>query len=236
MAAHDLIVLVGTERPVSFFGYAGVPSVLTHESQRVESLFADGVDPAAALEALAHALQAPQQGAGRRLPRDSTMPTGALTPPALAALIAAALPNDAIVVDEGITLSPSLYAGLATAREHDYLSCKGGSIGLGLPAATGAALAAPGRRVIAVVGDGSAAYTLQALWTQAREGLDVTTVVVANEQYAILQLELLRSGAPADGTAQALTTLSPPALDRVSLAPCRRHRARRGGLPPPDHR
>jgi acetolactate synthase-1/2/3 large subunit len=101
---------------------------------------------------------------------------------------------------------------------HEYLACKGGSIGYGTPVATGAAVAAPGRRVVTYVGDGSALYTLQSLWTQAREGLDVTTIVLANDKYAVLQMELMRAGGAIEGPGSDLTELGRPSLDFEHLA------------------
>ena len=118
--------------------------------------------------------------------------------------------GDAIVVDEGITSSLALYPALTGAVPHDYIACKGGSIGFGTPVATGAAVAAPGRRVVTYVGDGSAAYTIQSLWTQAREGLDVTNVILANDKYAVLQMELMRAGGSLEGAGSDLTELEPP--------------------------
>ncbi len=218
IAGHDLIVLAGVEAPVCFFGYAGEPPRLTSTSQSLISLAAPGADGHAALEMLAAALDAPAHTPGAARPARPTPPTGPLTPESLAQAVAALLPPDAIVVDEAITASPALSSSLGGAAAHDYLSCKGGAIGWGMPAATGAAVAAAGRRVVAVVGDGSAAYTLQALWTQAREGLAVTTVVAVNRRYAILQLELMRSGAAVDGAAAHVTTLDAPPLDYVLLA------------------
>src|SRR5262249_35799224 len=124
-----------------------------------------------------------------------------------------------IVVDEGNTAGLWLAPATAGAPRHDWLCLTGGSIGYGLPAATGAAIAAPDRKVICVEADGSAMYTIQALWTHAREGLDVTTVILDNHSYAILNLELNRVGAEPPGPrAKAMLDLQPPALDFVSIA------------------
>ena len=122
------------------------------------------------------------------------------------------------MVCEGITSSLPLYDALRDAPPHDLLTCKGGAIGFGTPAATGAALAAPQRRVVSYVGDGSALYTLQALWTQAREGLDVTTIVLVNRKYAVLQMELLRTGQAITEASAALTEIDNPAIDFTQLA------------------
>ena len=176
------------------------------------------VDPRDALGALADALDARDTCATVAVLERPALPQGRLSPDAMAAAVAALLPDDSIVVDEAITSSPALYTGLERAPAHDYLSCKGGAIGWAIPAATGAAIAAPGRRVVTVVGDGSAAYTVQALWTQAREGLDVTTVVVVNHRYAILQLELMRAHHALEGPGETLTRIDAPSMDYCALA------------------
>jgi acetolactate synthase-1/2/3 large subunit len=142
-----------------------------------------------------------------------------LTTETLAAAIGATLPENAIVVDEGNTAGLFVAGATAGAPRHDWLTLTGGAIGIGLPAATGAAVAAPERPVLCVQADGSAMYTLQALWTQAREGLHVTTVVLANRSYAILNMELHRVGADGGGPrARRLLDLTDPVLDFVALA------------------
>src|SRR6185436_17075057 len=145
-------------------------------------------------------------------------PDGPLQPQTICQAISKYLPENAIVVDEGITSSLALYPALTGALPHDYIACKGGSIGYGTPVATGAAVAAKGRRVLAYVGDGSALYTLQSLWTQAREGLDVTTVILANDKYAVLQMELMRAGGAIEGAGADLTELGRPSLDFEHLS------------------
>ena len=146
-------------------------------------------------------------------------PTGALTGETLAAALGAVLPEGAIVADEaqtgGIWASPAT----AGAPPHDWLTLTGGSIGFGMPIATGAAVACPDRPVVNLQADGSAMYTLQSLWTQAREGLDVTTVIFANRSYAILNLELSRVGVEKPGpVARSMLDLTHPDLDFVALA------------------
>jgi acetolactate synthase-1/2/3 large subunit len=129
------------------------------------------------------------------------------------------LPEGAIVVDEGNTSGLFVPAATAGAPRHDWLTLTGGAIGIGLPMATGAAVAAPERPVLCLQADGSAMYTLQALWTQAREGLNVTTVVLSNRSYAILNMELHRVGADAGGPlARRLLDLTDPDLDFCDLA------------------
>ena len=134
-------------------------------------------------------------------------------------MIGALLPEGAIVSDEANTSGVWLPAATAGAPPHDWLTLTGGAIGQGLPLATGAAIASPGRSVLALEADGSAMYTISALWTQAREGLDITTVIFSNRAYAILGMELGRVGAAVDGrAAQSLLELSRPSLDFTALA------------------
>jgi acetolactate synthase-1/2/3 large subunit len=128
------------------------------------------------------------------------------------------LPEDAIVVDEALTGAASFLAGTRGAAPHDYLQITGGAIGIGLPLATGAAVACPDRKVVCLQADGSAMYTVQALWTQAREGLDVTTVILDNRSYAILKWELANVGAGGGRKAQDMMELDRPALDWVAMA------------------
>jgi len=146
-------------------------------------------------------------------------PTGGeLTTEAMAQAVAAHLPEGAIVADEGLTMGRSIYARTEGVVAHSWLSLTGGSIGIGLPLATGAAVACPERKVLALQADGSGMYTPQALWTQAREGLDVTTVVFANRGYASLKQELYRVGANPGRTALDMLDIAAPALDWISLA------------------
>ncbi len=227
------LVLAGARAPASFFAYPGKPSDLVPQGVTVHELAAPGVHVPAALDALADALGARALGAralgadalGARAPapqaapRRPGRPSGRLTAESMAAAVGHLLPDGAIVVDESITSGLSVPAATAGGPRHDWLALTGGSIGQGLPVATGAAVASPGRRVLSLEADGSAMYTLQALWTQARESLDVTTLVLANGSYAILQLELARVGAAGDGErAAALLDLHRPTLDFVSLA------------------
>jgi acetolactate synthase I/II/III large subunit len=176
-------------------------------------------DAAAALEALADAVNAPLDSAVPVPASRPDRPTGNLGADTLAAAIGATLPDDVIVVDEGNTSGFLVPMSTAGAPPHDWLTLTGGAIGFGLPAATGAAVAAPDRPVLCLQADGSAMYTLQALWTQAREGLNVTTVLLSNRSYAILNMELQRVGADAGGPlSRRLLDLTEPNLDFVSLS------------------
>ena len=163
-------------------------------------------------------------GAGKSAPvttahQQLSLPRGALTPQSAAQALGCLIPEGAIVVNEAATSGFAIPTLTAGAPQHDWLDLTGGAIGQGLPSAVGAAVACPGRRVLALEGDGSGMYTLQALWTMAREGLDVTTVIFSNRKYAILQVELLRVGAGNPGRkAEDMLSLNRPDLDWVALA------------------
>jgi acetolactate synthase I/II/III large subunit len=212
------LVLVGAREPVAFFGYPDHPSRLVSSATHVSPLAEDAEDALGALEALALRVRAPARAPLAAVAR-AGLPSGPLTVGALGQALAALQPEGAIMVDEGATSGLAYYALSGGAPAHDYLALTGGAIGQGLPSAVGAALACPDRKVIAFQADGSGMYTLQALWTCARESLDVVIVVAANRAYRILQVELARAGVAEPGAqARALTDLSHPALDWVSLA------------------
>jgi acetolactate synthase-1/2/3 large subunit len=216
----EKLVLVGAKTPVAFFAYPGMPSILVPDACAVTELAAVEEDIVAALEALAVRL-----GAGSLAPARMAvaarpgLPSGRVTPEGIGAVLGALLPENAIVVDEAISTGRGFDTPTAGAPPHDWLNIVGGSIGFGLPAATGAAIAAPDRTVIVLEGDGSAMYTLQALWTMAREGLDVKVLVFANRSYQILKGELANVGAGTPGhNASEMLNIDRPALDWVALA------------------
>jgi acetolactate synthase-1/2/3 large subunit len=219
LAAHDLLVLAGAREPVAFFGYPDGRSRLA-APEALATLAAPEDDAVAALAALADALGAPARApAPPDLPRPEARASGPLDPQVLGRVLAALQPEGAIVVDEGATSGLPYFLAAEAAPPHTTLTLTGGAIGQGLPCAAGAALACPGRRVIALQADGSALYTVQALWTFAREGLDVVVILCANHRYRILQIELARAGIAEPGkAARALTELAPPAIDWVALA------------------
>jgi acetolactate synthase-1/2/3 large subunit len=212
-------VLAGAKPPVAFFGYPGAPSYIISPEQRTSVLAAPEEDVAGALEALAEALDAPVNIDQNSIVQIPPRPSGKITPETLSAAVAALLPENAVVMDESNTsMAPFLTMSHSAAR-HTLLTQPGGAIGLGPPCATGAAIARPDRVVINLQSDGSAMYTLQALWTQARERLDVKTIVCNNRSYRILGIELMRAGAKEVGKqAQSLIGLTQPAIDWVSLA------------------
>jgi acetolactate synthase I/II/III large subunit len=211
------LILAGARSPVTFFAYPGRPSDLVPSGSQVHTL-ADGTLAAPALEALAD-LVAPGTTAVTAPAHRPPLPTGALTAEGVAAAIGALMPEHAIVVDESNTASVMLPAATAGAPRHDWLTLTGGAIGYGLPAAVGAAIAAPDRPVLCLQADGSAMYTISALWTQARENLDITTVIYNNSAYDILRLELQRVGAGAPGPkAEALLDIGSPAMNFAAMA------------------
>ncbi|MDC7983072.1 acetolactate synthase large subunit, partial [Rhodoplanes sp. TEM] len=219
LSGTETLILVGTQAPIAFFGYPDQPSELTPPGCTPLVLAHPHEDGAAALEAVADALGAvaPAPVAPFRIPERP--PAGRLDPGSLMRIVGRHLPDDAIVSDESITGGFQHYAVLDTAAPHDFLSLAGGAIGDGLPVATGAAVACPDRKVVVLQADGSAMYTLQALWTQARERLDVVTIVYANRAYKVLMDELRIVGAAeGSGKAQALFDLADPVLDWVRLA------------------
>jgi acetolactate synthase-1/2/3 large subunit len=226
LAGTRHLILAGAQSPVSFFAYPGQPGSLVPAGCRAHVLAEPGDDVAGALESLAdlastasnkHSASPQLQPAGRaQLP---ALPGGELTAQAAAAVIGALLPEDAIICDESATSGVFLPTATAGAPPHDWLTLTGGAIGQGLPLAAGAAIACPRRPVIALEADGSAMYTISALWTHAREQLDITTVIFSNRSYAILAMELDRVGAVATGeAARSLLSLSRPALDFTALA------------------
>jgi acetolactate synthase I/II/III large subunit len=211
------LVLVDAKEPVSFFAYPERPSYLVPDGCDVDVLASARDDAVGALEHLAEVVgdAEPTLQPAQRPER----PTGELTGEAAANAIGALLPENAIVSDEANTAGLWVAAATVGAPLHDSLTLTGGAIGQGLPAATGAAVACPDRKVLCLEADGSAMYTLQALWTQAREGLDVTTVIFNNRSYAILNLELNRVGAESPGPkALDMLDLSRPDLDFAALA------------------
>lgn len=212
------VITVQASAPVGFFAYPGKPSLLADPEAQIMSLCAMNEDPMQALEALAEAVGASKLEPRREVRAETPLPTGALNPLSIAQALAALLPENAVVVDESITTGLNSYALTAGAAPHDWLMNMGGSIGFAPPVATGAAVACPDRKVLCITGDGSAMYSLQALWTQARERLDVTTIVYSNRTYQILQMEFAGVGAGQPGpSARAMMDIGNPDLDWVKL-------------------
>ena len=205
------LILAGARSPVAFFAYPNLPGDLVPSGAKVHTV------PAARLEDVADRLAAPAFVESPSSP--AQLPSGPLRSDNWASVIGALLPDNAIISDEANTSGLLLPDATAASPPHDVLTLTGGAIGQGLPVAVGAAIAAPHRPVIALQSDGSAMYTISALWTMAREQLDITVVILNNRAYAILQLELQRVGATAGGPkAQSLLDLSNPNLDFVAIA------------------
>ena len=211
------LILAGARPPVTFFAYPALASSMVPAGCDVHVLATPSDDVAGALAALAD-LVAPDTKPVPQQPERPAVPDGELTAQGVAAVIGALLPEGAIVSDEANTSGLWLPGATAGAPPHDWLTLTGGAIGQGLPVATGAALACPGRPVLALEGDGSAMYTISALWSHAREQLDITTVVFSNRRYAILDMELGRVTAGAGEAARSLLDLSGPAIDFTALA------------------
>lgn len=219
LGKFEQLLLVGAEPPVSFFAYPGQESWLTPPTCAILTLSQPHEDGNAALDQLAQAVGGKAAGTVAAFAPPSLPPHGPLTAADVMRIVAALLPEDAIVTDEGITSTLPYTGLLATAAPHDHLPISGGSIGNILPLSTGAAIAAPDRKVVCLEGDGSAMYTLQALWTQSRERLDVVTVIYANRSYAVLNQELKLVQAASRGEqALSLLDLHNPSLDWIKLA------------------
>jgi acetolactate synthase I/II/III large subunit len=213
------LILVGAKAPVVYFAYPGKSSVFTSPDCEIHTLASSGQDYVGALDALAEVLS---KRGGKSTAEKSdrpAIPSGEITQPGLAAAVGALLPENVIVVDESNTSGRGLMATTKGAPPHDWLANTGGSIGIALPLALGAAVACPDRRVLCLSADGSGMYTAQALWTMAREGLKVTIVIFANREYAVLKREFSYLGVGNPGVrAAAMFEIGRPDLDWTLLA------------------
>jgi acetolactate synthase-1/2/3 large subunit len=219
LAGARHLVLVDAKAPASFFAYPDKPSSLVPDDCEVHVLAAGADDAEAALEQLVDAAGASGADPVVQAAQRPDRPTGPITGATIADAVGALMPDGAIVADEAQTGGLWAAGATAGAPRHDWLTLTGGAIGMGMPLATGAAIACPDRPVVNLEADGSAMYTLQSLWTQAREGLDVTTIVFSNRSYAILNLELSRVGVAEPGPqALSMLDLTRPDLDFVALA------------------
>ncbi|MEM7568533.1 MAG: acetolactate synthase large subunit [Pseudomonadota bacterium] len=215
----DTLVLLGAKAPVAFFAYPDKPSILTQDGCDILPLARPEEACLPAAEALVEALGAKAHAAAPVPVQDIGKPSGDITPATFAAAFARHLPEGAVVADECISFSMDLPTMTAGCPAHRWMSCTGGAIGQGLSVAVGAAVGAPGQKVIAPTGDGSAMYTIQALWTMAREGLDVVVIIINNQAYNILQFEMIRTGANTiSERAQTMLGLGNPRMDFCSMA------------------
>ena len=224
LSQYDSIVLAGAKAPVAFFGYRNGPSrLLTADQKSVDLEMMGSTHIQISLESLADALDAPQSSkiggnASTRIIRPKPQ-SGSLTPKKIGAVIAALQPENAIVVEEAVTSGVGYYGVTSAVPPFSLLTLTGGAIGQGMPCAVGAAMACPDRPVIDFQADGSAMYTLQALWMQAREGLNITTLICANQRYRILEAGIAQTGNLSPGVyTRSLTDLSNPSIDWVDLS------------------
>jgi acetolactate synthase I/II/III large subunit len=218
LAGTRHVILCGLRKPVTFFAYPNKPTTPIPADADIHVLARTDQDAADALARLADGLAAPRVA----IPDPGARPEpvrGRLTPESVAATLSALLPEQAVVTDEAVTFGRGFFPFTYAAEPHDWLNSTGGAIGCGPPLATGAAVGAPGRRVVALQADGSAMYTPQALWTQARENLDVTTVLLSNRKYQILLGELANVGANPGRTALDMLDLGSPTSTGPSSPP-----------------
>ena len=218
LAPYQHIILVNAKAPVGFFAYPDQPSVQHAPGANLFTLSRPDQDAIATLRALVAELGAPMAAMPAVGPRPGR-PSGAVSPEGLAQAVAALMPEGAIISDESVSFGRGFYPHTYAAPAHDWLHLAGGAIGEGLPMATGAALGTGGqRRVISLQADGSAMYSLQALWTQARENLPCTTIILSNRKYNILIGEYNNVGANPGPTAMAMLDLGNPDLNWLQLA------------------
>ena len=223
LSQYQAVVLAGANEPVTFFGWKGYESRLLNDNQDICQIKAAGKGLEQALENLADALGAPGSDSaaatGFSQVERPTLPQGTLTAQNACLILAALQPEKVIIVNESITSGAAYFPLGAGLPHHTLLMLPGGAIGYGIPCAVGAAIACPRRPVINFQADGSALYTLQALWMQARESLNITTLICSNRSYNILNIEFSRSGIISPGRyAQTLTDLRNPAIDWVRLS------------------
>jgi len=223
LSQYQAVVLAGAEEPVTFFGWKGYESRLLNDNQDICQLKAAEKSLPQALENLADALGAPASvsatATGFSQVERPALPQGKLTAQYACLILAALQPENAIIVNESITSGAAYFPLGAGLPPHTLLMLPGGAIGYGIPCAVGAAIACPRRPVINFQADGSALYTVQALWMQARESLNITTLICSNRSYNILNIEFSRSGITSPGRyAQTLTDLSNPAIDWVQIS------------------
>jgi acetolactate synthase-1/2/3 large subunit len=214
----ELLILAGATAPYSSFAYEGKNSALVSAGCEVHELAPPTSDVVTSLEGLVEALGAGGATSALQTVAVPPRPEGPLTADKVCQSVGATLPEGAILSDEALTSAFTLPGNTAGAPRHDWLTLTGGAIGQGLPVAVGAAIACPDRPVIALQADGSALYTIQSLWTMAREQLDVTVVIFNNRSYAILNTEFARIGVTQPGPrASSQLGLGNPDLDFVAL-------------------
>lgn len=215
----DLLLLAGTKPPVAFFAYPNTPGAFTPKGARTLNLGGPDTDSADAIARLADWLDAPVAPASSNWSRSDAATGDKFNPHTIGMSLAHYLPEGALISDDGVTSGAPIYDALAKAARHEWLGHTGGAIGQGTPVATGAAIARPDVKTVCLAGDGAAMYTIQSLWTMARENLDVLTIVFVNNAYRILKIELARTGAGNPGpAAEGMLSLGNPDIDWVKLS------------------
>jgi acetolactate synthase-1/2/3 large subunit len=215
----DLLLLAGTKPPVAFFAYPNTPGAFTPKGARTLNLGGPDTDSANAIARLADWLDAPVAPASTNWIRAEAATGDKFNPHTIGMSLAHYLPEGALISDDGVTSGAPIYDALASAAGHEWLGHTGGAIGQGTPVATGAAIARPDVKTVCLAGDGAAMYTVQSLWTMARENLDVLTLVFVNNAYRILKIELARTGAGNPGpAANSMLSLGNPDIDWVKLS------------------
>jgi acetolactate synthase-1/2/3 large subunit len=217
LAGTRNLVLAGAAVPAAPFAYPGKPGALAPDDATIHVLARPDQDVAQALAALAEELSVATSIAAE-MKRPEAVTAGGISAEAVTQTLAALMPEDSIIIDESVSFGRPFFNGLSSGPRHDWLQITGGAIGNGFPMATGAAVACPGRRVIALQADGAGLFTVQSLWTQAREKLAVTTVVLANRKYQILLGELANVGANPGRTALDMLDIGRPDIDWIALA------------------
>ncbi len=221
LAPYKRVVLLGARAPIGFFAYPGKPAILTREDADILNYAPAGADLDAALIALRDATGAEEAAPKVAKPSVPDRPEGPTSPETIAAVLGRTIPEHAIIVDESVTTGRAFFPATEGAPKHTWLNNCGGSIGYGLPLAVGAAIACPDRRVLGLISDGSGMYSVQALWSMARENLDITVLVFANQSYNILRGELTNVGVQNPGP-RAIDMLS---LDRPNIDWCQMARS-----------
>lgn len=218
LSGYRNVILIGADAPVAFFAYPDKPCDLLPTDCHAQHLADRTQDCGDALARLATALNAPPS-ITLTVPEKPALPAdGPITPEAIGACIGHLIPEGCIVCDESITTGRNFFASTHGSAPHSWLQITGGAIGIGIPMATGAAIACPDRKVLSLQADGSALYTVQSLWTQAREQLDIVTLIFSNRSYEILKGELANVGANGGPKAMSMLSLDNPAMDWLQIA------------------
>lgn len=219
LADVENLITVDCKPPVSFFAYPGKKSYLVPDKCTLHELATAEQDTVGSLNKLAEALGAADSAPTLQESKLPSAPRGSLTAEKVCQAVGHFLPKDAIIVDEAITSGLMLNAMTEGSPRHDMITLTGGAIGQGLPSSVGAAVACPDRPVFALIGDGTAMYTNQALWSMAREQLNVTTIIFNNASYSVLNIELERVGADSVGEkAKSQLDLNGPVLNFAQIA------------------